>query len=238
MTLMNKLFQCPLRYALLLVFVLTGLGCDTTPTPTVGVPEVGTTWRFDFDGGEWVEPSNAESVLEYFPTDYTALLGVQAVSAGTMDLTLAIATTAGAQDFCNRTVLMPGVRVNADRTFQFGPEDFTIANGITTENLILKGVLSEDLKTISEVSFSGDIVMATVPDDLLEVPEGVSLCEILAELRVPCVACRDGALDCLRVQKIGIAADAATGVVVQPMARSDCHVECALSAENPDCDLP
>ena len=223
---------------LIIASVLFGMGCgsDVEPEPSTPMPAVGSTWQFSFESGVWQEPANVSDVLAYFPTDYNVLLGVHAVDGDTMDVLLAIANEDGTQDLCTRTVFMKGVKVAADGSYAFGPSDFTIANGLKTENLVLKGIFVSDMKVMLDTSFSGDIVASSVPADMMELPEGVTLCEVLAELDLPCTACNDGSEDCLRMEKTGIAPEVASGGALTLVEQADCHASCPGAADNPDCE--
>jgi hypothetical protein len=222
----------------LALFLATGTACTSTPEPSVTMPNVGHAWSLSVDSGVWVQPENADDVLAYFPTDYPFFMSVNQVEGSSMDLVLALVAEEGKQDYCSRTVMMPGVTVDKAGRFQFGPIDFVIANGLTTENMEITGTVSADMKSLTDVAFSGDIVIPTIPDTMLELPDGVTLCEVLAELNLPCTPCRNGNPECLRVHKKGITANDPGAVLVEEVDAADCHGQCDVSQENVDCSLP
>jgi len=216
-------------------------GCEAEPDvqePEILMPSPGMTWSVDFESGTWTSPENVDLALAMFTGEYPFFMGVSAVSGQEMDLVLAIATEDGQdQDMCNRTVIMPGVSFFGDRTLQFGPLDFIIANGITTENMLLTGELDETFTQLTSVAISGQVVLSTIPPDMLEMGEDQTHCELLELLEIPCTPCRDGTVDCVDLAIEGVSALVADGVSLQSLDVADCHDACELSADNPDCDL-
>jgi hypothetical protein len=203
--------------------------------PAIAVPEVGTTWSIDATSGQVVSPEGADGIFNVVASDFPFFAGVHATGVASLDLLLAISADGGSgQEMCNRTVVMPGVAVDAEGRFTFGPTDFTIGNGIKTLGMSLSGKIAEDRSTISEVALQGSVILATIPDGMLTVASA-EICPTLALADIECSTCSDGSGECLDAHITGLHGRRAIEVVLTEIAQSDCHAQCAESAANADC---
>ena len=239
------------RLAILMMFA-TGCGSESStsdPSPMADAslpdaampavaPMAGATWFVDTESGRWVTPQGTERFLSLAPDGLALWLSVSAVQAATFDFMLAVGNADG-QDRCARTIVMPNLALGADGHFQFGPADFSLPNGTTAEELVLEGRFSEDMSQITEISARGRLVVTSVPADVLPLMDGVDPCGVVsALLQTDCIACRDGQVECLDIEVADYVGSTRPATSVSEVLLSDCHPDCAASAENMDCDLP
>ena len=201
------------------------------------MPPVGQSWSVDTSSANWVSPEGADALAEVFSSMYPFFLGVHALEDDQASFLMVIGDE-GTQDYCSRTVQMEGVTINSDLTFSFGPQDFVVANGFTTEALTFSGQISDDFSTISEMSFEGNLNLGTGPEDLFAM-EGSDLtaCEMVELFEMSCGACADGSDMCLLATVTDAVATGTPDLTLVEIDAPDCHGQCDISAENDDCDL-
>jgi hypothetical protein len=201
------------------------------------LPPIGQSWAVDTTSATWVEPESADSLTEVFATIYPFYIGFHEVEDDQATFLLVIGDDDG-QDFCSRTVRMNNITINKDLSFSYGPEDFTVANGFTTESLYFSGQISEDFATISDISFTGNLNLGTAPEELFAM-EGFDLttCELVEVFDMTCGPCADGSSECLQAEVTDATAAAVPELSLIEIGRPDCHAQCDVSAENEDCDL-
>jgi hypothetical protein len=220
------------------IFLLSGLWMTSACNPEPVLPAEGDSWLVDLNTAQWVAPTGVTELIESFGTDYPFFLGVRAVNGLTADLILAIAdASATTQDMCNRTIIMPGVTFEDDGRFQYGPSDFTIANGVTTLDLAMDGVLNPDQAAFGQLAMSGTVIIDTMPDDMFPLPEALTMCEVMEAFDIPCAPCPDGTSNCLYMELDAIETQFQPGLNLVEVTEVDCHSLCDLSLDNPDCDL-
>jgi hypothetical protein len=230
--------------ASLLCFAMASLaGCgsedaaDTATPPVVEGPPTGQTWSVQTETGQWQEPKNIAGLVALVVGDYPVYLGSAGLTTTGIDFIMAIGAE-GTQDFCSRTLPVSDVSLNEDRTFELGPMPFLLANGILTDEMEMTGTFSEDYTSITNTTMKGNIDLGTIPADMLPLPEDTTVCELLESAEIPCNACADGRQECLRLHVTGITANLAEGLTLIPVLEADCHEDCAVSQDNPECELP
>jgi len=213
----------PLTSLLLIPFVLA---CGTKADPSSAiVPSSGQTWWANLDGLEMLEPEEAGGLLDLVATDYPLLFSAMDVTDSHFTFLFALAHDDITQDHCSRTIEMNGVTLTSDGRFEFGPEDFTLANGAMTEDLHMTGQFSDDLSTIHTIAMRGTIRLDSIPEDLLPLA-GIDICELLGTIDINCGQCRDGSDKCLPMHMVGVTGALQDGVSLQVIAEADSFEDC------------
>ena len=70
---------------------------------------------------------------------------------------------------------------------------------------------------------------------MLPLPEGVTVCDLLADLSIDCLKCDEG--PCLKMHVKGVTAKLQQDVLLEIITESDCHKDCDKSKDNKDCKL-
>ena len=200
------------------------------------MPPIGHVWSVDTTTATWHEPEGAQALVQNMASSYPFFVGAWENKGNKATLMLAIAD-GEAQDFCSRTVFMPEIKMARDRTFSFGPEDYTIANGFTIEDFEMTGAFSESFDDINDMAFLGNLNMASAPADMLLGGGDQSACELAASFSIYCTDCRDGSAECLQARATGTVATLAADIKLVEITEADCHEQCTASGENPDCEL-
>ena len=147
----------------MIVPALFGCPADETESPAL---EDGLAWKVDLASGVLESPPNLDELNDFLVSDYPFYLGIESLEKGSMDLMFAIAGQGGVgQDLCSRTITMPEVSLIDGQEIAFGPDTFVMANGITTLDMTLSGVFSNDLATLKEMSVTGLVVVESIPDE-------------------------------------------------------------------------
>lgn len=217
-----------MRYAPLTLTVFL-FGC------TPEMPPDGHVWSVDTTAATWHEPAGAQALVETMASSYPFYVGAWESTGNQLTLMLAIAD-GGGQDFCSRTVLMPEMRVYRDQRFQFGPADYTIANGFTIEDFEMAGTFSTDFEAMNDITFHGNLNMSTAPPDMLPGSGDMPACELAESFNLFCNDCRDGSAECLQSHATGTFATRAAEISLIEISDADCHDQCEASAENPECE--
>jgi hypothetical protein len=212
----------------LMLAIPLAIGCgdaakDGPSSPVV--PTSGQTWWANLDGLELLEPEEAGGLLDLVAPDYPLLLSATDVTDSGFAFLFALAHDDGTQDHCSRTIAMNGITLTTDGHFEFGPEDFTLANGAVTEDLQMTGQFSDDLSSIHSIAMKGTIRLNSIPEDLLPLG-GVDICELLESIDINCGECRDGSDRCLSMHMVGVTGSLRTGVTVQTIAEADSFDDC------------
>ena len=188
------------------------IGCGgKEDDPDAIIPALGQTWWADLDALEVIEPEAAGGLLDLVAGDYPLLLSTTDVTESNFTILFALAHDDGTQDECSRTISMSGITLSDDGSFEFGPEDFALANGAMTEDLQMTGQFSNDLSTIHSITMKGTIQLESIPEDLLPLG-GVDICELLASIDINCGPCRDGSERCLAMHMEGVTGSVRDGV--------------------------
>lgn len=212
-------------------FLLSVLHIGCTPE----MPPEGHVWSIDTTSATWHEPVGAQALVETMAASYPFYVGARESQGNQLTLMLAIGADGG-QDFCSRTVLMPQLRVYGDRQFSFGPADYTIANGFTIENMEMTGVFSDDFEMMNDIAFTGNLNMASAPPEMLPGGADIAACELAESFSIYCNACRDGNMECLQAHATGNQGTRAADISLVEITEADCHAQCEVSADNPECD--
>jgi hypothetical protein len=200
------------------------------------LPPVGHTWAVDLSQAEWLDPEKIAPYVSLYSDDYPIFVNIQAHDAPRVDMLFVLATDDGQQDTCSRTILMSGVRFKKNGTFEIGPTDFGLANGLNTQELVMTGQMSEDRTELTSIELTGYVDFDTIPPDLFEPAADKTLCETFEAL-VTCVECPSGSGDCVYTHTTNVTADLLEDVPIEVIDTPDCHETCDASAENPECDL-
>ena len=211
--------------------LLLAIGCGPD------YPPVGQSWAVDTTSANWVEPEGADALAEVFASMYPFYLGLHEIE-GDQATFLMVIGDGDDQDFCSRTVQMNTVTIQKDLSFTYGPADFTVANGFTTESLNFSGQISEDFATISDINFTGNLNLGTGPEDMFAM-EGFDMttCELVEVFNLRCGPCADGSTECLQAQVTEATAEVVPELSLIEIEKPDCHAQCDTSPENEDCDL-
>ncbi len=202
------------------------LACSTKDDPAdLVAPTSGQTWWADLDGLEMLEPEGAGGLLDLVTADYPVLFSVKDVTDSRFTFLFALAHDDITQDHCSRTIAMNDVALSTDGRFEFGPEDFTLANGAMTEDLHMTGQFSSDLSTIHSIVMKGTIRLESIPDDLLPLGD-IDMCELLGTIDIDCGQCRDGSDKCLPMHIVGLTGALQDGVSLQVIADADSFEDC------------
>ena len=214
---------------------LIGCTADEVESPTL---EEGLVWKVDLASGVLESPPNLDELNDFLVSDYPFYLGIERLEQGSMEVLFAIAEQGGSgQDMCSRTITMPAVSLIDEQGFAFGPETFIMANGITTLDMSLSGSFSEDLSTVDAMSVTGQVVVESIPEDILILPGDLTACGLLEAFDVPCLPCPDGVSNCIDFSMQGVIANLSPSMSLEPILDVDCHEACQKSADNPDCVL-
>jgi hypothetical protein len=213
-----------LLLSLLMVTFLSGCGSKDASNDAVA-PEAGQAWWVDISAAEVIEPAGADGIVALIQGDYALLTGAINVTESDFGMLFALAGEDGTQDHCNRTIAMNGINLNSDGSFEFGPEDFTIANGIHTEDLELTGTFSADLSSINDITLKGWVQVSSIPEDLLPL-DGMDVCELLETIDISCVRCRDGSRECLHVHTEGLTGELRESVSLEEITEADGFDDC------------
>ena len=200
------------------------------------LPPDGQTWSVDTTSVTWVEPDGADLLAEAFATTYPFYLAIQEIEGDSATFLMAIGVDDD-QDFCSRTVRMNDVTLNPDLSFTFGPADFAVANGFTTEDLSFTGQIREDFSTITDIAFEGNLNLGTAPPDMLPLGDALSPCDLVSAFDMSCNACADGSDDCLQASVTGGTAAHTPDITLEEIELADCHAQCGVSEDNPECSL-
>ena len=214
----------------LLSLVITPIfiGCGSKGDDTDKIaPTSGQTWWADLDSLEMIEPVAAGGLLDLVAGDYPLLLSATDVTESNFTFLFALAHDDGTQDVCSRTISMSGINLADDGSFEFGPEDFALANGAMTENLQMTGQFSSDLGTIHSITMKGTIQLESIPEDLLPLG-GVDICELLASIDINCGPCRDGSERCLAMHMEGVTGAVRDGVNLQVISEANSFEDCII----------
>jgi hypothetical protein len=216
----------------LLLSSLLCIGCadsskDTGGTPAPITPTEGQSWWIDLSTSEVVEPEGGDGILSLIEGDYSLLASALNVTENSFDLLFALASDDKRQDHCNRTVSLTGLALDTDGSIAFGPQDFTIANGILTEELVITARFSADLSALDEIDLKGAIRLSTIPEDMLPLG-GVEPCALLESIDISCEPCKDGVVDCIGVHTTGLAGVLQTDLTLDPVSEADAHADCVL----------
>jgi len=215
----------PLLYIACFSLILL-IGCGSPV-----VPPVGTSWDIEITSANWVAPDNIEDVAGLLTGNYGMMLGISTTDGTTADFILGTSED-GQQQMCNRTVTMPAVSFDETGAFVWGPQNFSLANGIQTKQLVLTGVYDEASGGI-ELAVSGTTIIDTIPEEDFSIG-GLTVCELLDTIQVACEACAEG--QCLFTE-VNSLVGSPGGSSVRPVDLPDCHEECDTSVKNPDCTL-
>jgi len=188
-------------------------------------PTSGQTWWADLNGLEMLEPKEAGGLLDLVAADYPLLLAAIDVTDSRFTFLFALAHGDITQDHCSRTIAMNGITLATDGRFEYGPEDFSLPNGATTEDLHLTGQFSNDLSTIHSIAMKGTIRLDSIPEDLLPLG-GVDICELLGTIDINCGQCRGGSDKCLPMHMVGVTGALQDGVSLQIIAEADSFDDC------------
>ncbi len=200
-------------------------------------PEVGQSWAVDTSSAIWEEPASAASLAKVFSSIYPFYIGLHALEDDQATFLLVIGDDDG-QDFCSRTVQMAEVNMNEDLSFSYGPKDFTVANGFTTESLQFSGQMSEDFSEITDIAFIGNLNLGSAPEDMFAIPKlDLETCELVELYGMSCGPCDDGSNECLQAKVTGAIATSTPDISLVEIDTPDCHEQCDASAENEECDL-
>jgi len=209
-----------------LLWIPLAAACGTKADPSSAIaPISGQTWWADLDGLEMLEPEEAGGLLDLVAADYPVLLSAMDVTDSRFTFLFALAHDDITQDHCNRTIAMNGITLTTDGRFEFGPEDFTLANGAMTEDLHLTGQFSNDLSTIHSIAMKGTIRLDSIPEDLLPLG-GIDICELLGTIDINCGQCRDGSDKCLPMHMVGVTGALQEAVSLQVIAEADSFEDC------------
>ena len=216
---------------------LACVSCQEEEVETSTLQE-GQAWMVDLASGVLESPPNMDELNDFLVSDYPFYLGVENLGKTSLDVMFGIAAEGGeGQDMCSRTITMPDVSLKYDRELSFGPDTFVMANGITTLEMTLSGVFSEDLSTIDDMAVTGQVVVESVPDDILALPGDLTACGLLEAFDVPCLPCLDGSSNCIDFAVSGVVANLSPSVTLESVPDADCHEACDKSDDNPDCPL-
>jgi hypothetical protein len=209
-----------------LLWIPLALACGTkADSPDPVVPSSGQTWWANLDGLEMLEPEAAGGLLDLLAPDYPLLLSATDVTDSAFTFLFALAHDDGTQDHCSRTITMDDITLTTDGHFEFGPEDFTLANGAMTEDLHMTGQFSSDLSTIHSIAMKGTIRLNSIPEDLLPLG-GVDICELLGSVDIDCGPCRDGSDKCLSMHMVGVTGSLKDGVSLQTITEAGVFEDC------------
>ena len=212
-------------------------GCQEEEVETIELQD-GQSWKVDLASGVLDSPPNLDELNDFLVSDYPFYLGVENVGKTALDVMFAIAAQGGeGQDMCSRTITMPDVTLKNDRELSFGPDTFVMANGITTLEMTLSGVFSEDLSTLNDMTVTGQVVVESVPEDILVLPGDLTACGLLEAFDVACLPCPDGVSNCIDFSMSGVVANLSPSIALEPIEDADCHDACDKVDENPDCPL-
>ena len=216
----------PTLISLLMIHLAAGCGGTEKSEPSGPItPASGQTWWADLDGLELVDPAEAEGLLALVTPDYPLLLSATNVTDSDFAFLFALANPDRTQDHCSRTITMDGTRLATDGSFEFGPEDFTLANGAMTEDLHMTGQFSADLSRIHSITMKGTIQLNSIPEDLLPLG-GVDVCELLGTVDIFCGPCRDGTDRCLAMHMVGVTGSLEEGVHLEDIAEANSFDDC------------
>ena len=204
----------------------------------------GWTYTMDLSAAKVVKPgSTAQAMLTLLDNDLA--LQVNAVEGDTLNITIAATDAAsGEQDMCLPSLEL-GMAGNFSEapSFALGPVDvpFTLA-GYT---VMLYDTTATATFASNGTYFAGgrlsgsldarDVVTALAGRGVLPAETPEALCDILANVKLPCDSCRDGEDFCLNLEAANISGEQ-TLETLNPVEASNCHEDCATSCENDACD--
>jgi hypothetical protein len=211
---------------------------DSNAEAETAGPAVGTTWAVDMAQATWVTPEDVDDLVALMTVDYPVLLGISGSADGTVDVMLGTGDATG-QLMCNRTVEATGLTVDADGGLTFTSESFSLANGLTMINMTLTAAIDAETGAITSLDAQGDVVMSSIPTDLLPLDDGQTACDLTEGLGMPCMTCASepatgGPVDCIEVHVTNLQGSVLTNVALVPITEADCHAECADNGE--ECD--
>ncbi len=216
------------------------LACASCQEEEVEAPtfEEGQAWKVDLASGVLESPPNMDELNDFLVSDYPFYLGIENVGKTSLGVMFGIAAEGGeGQDMCSRTITMPDVSLKNDKELSYGPDTFVMANGITTLEMTLSGVFSDDLTTLEDMAVTGMVVVESVPEDILILPGDLTACGLLEAFDVPCLPCPDGVSNCIDFSMSDVVAHLSPSVTLEPVLDADCHEACDKSDDNPDCPL-
>jgi len=205
---------------------------------------LGWTYIMDLSAAKIVRPgSTAQAMLTLLDNDLA--LKINGVAGDTLDITVAaVDATTSEQDTCVPSLELGTSGNFAEApTFEVGPVDvpFTLA-GYTV--MLYDSTASATFAANGSYFAGGrlagsmdarDIVAALEGRDVLPAETPEALCDILANVKLPCDTCRDGQPFCLNLEAAGISGEA-RAESVEHIEASNCHEDCVTSCENEACD--
>lgn len=199
-----------------------------------------------------VIPEDVGSVLEQY-LEVALLLEVSDANDQEINIFGAIASDDDAemQEFCDPTLPFPTADFSGAPYFQLGPQTTTISAAgynVEIQDLFISGDFAADGSYWGGGVLQGRVdTRPLVP--LLEdcdadgsTPETEDdcdengICELVEGFGVECIDCGGGENFCLEIRAEGLGGDK-VDTDLEEVELSDCHEECAASADNPDCTL-
>ena len=219
-------------------------------TSTLGLPiespdaVSGWTYAIDLSNATVSKPGIGAQALLTLVDNHLALQ-VNDLTDDTIDVTIAPTDAAtGEQDTCIPT-LNAGMPNNfqAAPTFLIGPVDvpFALAGySIRLYDAIATATFASDGAFFAGGTIAGsidgrDIVDALAGKDILPYDSPETVCDVIANAKLPCTPCADGEPYCLYLEVRDVVGRQ-TGTRIQTVNALDCHGECEKSCENDACE--
>jgi len=202
------------------------------------------TYRLDLQSGRVVVPEGVGAVLQDY-LDFQILIQPTTVENDSITMLGALASDLdnNYQDYCDPTIEFPIADFSDAPYFQIGPQSTTIAvsdYSLSIENLLISGTISEDGTWFGGGSLSGEIDTRPLVPLLFEGEDDENaICDFILGFGVSCIPCfgDEEVPFCLEILAIELEADSTSGPTVEMIEQEDCHEECAVSIDNPECIL-
>ncbi len=189
---------------------------------------LGQTWSYDLRDARFYQAGYLGELLQTF-AERVGLVSVVGVSGGTVDLRLAVAddNDPPGQDYCARTIDVPGVDFTAAPFLAFGPTAIEFNAYLGT--IVLHEMMVETTVAPDGGSLGGMVLEAVI--DVRSVAEAVDmelteLCDLLEVYGAPCSACpEDGEPYCASTAADRLEAPGVS-VTLEPIAEAYADPRC------------
>ena len=205
----------------------------------------GWTYTIDLSKARVAKPSNTAQALLTLVDNHLALQ-VNGLSNDTIDVTIAPTDAdSGIQDTC-----IPSLHANmpnnfkAAPTFMVGPVDvpFSLAGyGIRLYDATATATFAADGSYFAGGTIAGnldarDIVEALGNRDILPTDSPDTVCDIIANAKLPCTECQDGEPYCLFLEVRDVRGTLSDSSI-ETVEELNCHIDCENSCDNSACEV-